>query len=250
MPASPQTSTEHLHTEDAIQAGYHPPAAQRRKERQRRQIIEVATELYLQNGGADGGFAKTTVEDIAERADISVRTFFRYFNSKADVIFLDGKRANEDMLSMLNSRLSEQPLVAAVVGASMDLLHWFIGDPLNRERLRRSLRAPEFKERLAAIREQEQLVMFRAISEKMQGRPDAIVMSASIAMIVRGAVWQALDAWAHNQTKDPEEMALRIYDSLAPIVRDIATAGRAWGASRSCKNGPKARRSAKSRAPK
>ena len=252
MPATRKTSMEHAEPEEAIHAGYHPLPAQRRKERQRRQLIEVATELYVQNGGADGGFAKTTVEDIAARADISVRTFFRYFSSKADVIFLDGDRSNEDLLSLLNARLSDEPLVAAVVGASMDHLHWFIGDSLNRERLRRSLRAPEFKERLATMREKERLVMIKAIGGKLQGRADAFEISTGIATIVRGAVWQALDAWAHNQTKDPEQMALRIFDSLSPIVREVASVSRAWRSSRpsGSEPKPKVRRPANPRAPK
>jgi len=55
----------------------------------RRRIIEEASRLYHENGEEVGGVETTTVELICERADISVRTFFRHFDSKLDVIYLD-----------------------------------------------------------------------------------------------------------------------------------------------------------------
>lgn len=44
-------------------------------------ISAVATSLFLEKG-----FSSTTVEDIAARAGISPRTFFRYYRTKADVL--------------------------------------------------------------------------------------------------------------------------------------------------------------------
>jgi AcrR family transcriptional regulator len=52
-----------------------------KKERQRREILETARELFRAKG-----YVETRVADIVERVRISEATFFNYFPSKADVL--------------------------------------------------------------------------------------------------------------------------------------------------------------------
>jgi len=62
-----------------------PSTLQERKRRVTRDHIErVALQLFAQRG-----YEGTTIEDIAEAAGISGRTFFRYFPAKEDVVFAD-----------------------------------------------------------------------------------------------------------------------------------------------------------------
>jgi AcrR family transcriptional regulator len=54
----------------------------RKKGKMRLAIENAALDLF-----AEKGYDATTVDEIAERAEVSKATFFRYFGAKADVIF-------------------------------------------------------------------------------------------------------------------------------------------------------------------
>ena len=57
---------------------------ERKKAKTRAAIREAAMQLFEEQG-----YASTTVEQIAEAAEVSPSTFFRYFPSKEDVILTD-----------------------------------------------------------------------------------------------------------------------------------------------------------------
>jgi AcrR family transcriptional regulator len=99
---------------------------ERNKLRRREQITDAALRLF-----AEHGFDGATIDEIAAAADVSRRTFFRYFARKEDVI-LDWKRRSADELreALASRPASESPLdavhgalatVAAGYGARPDL---------------------------------------------------------------------------------------------------------------------------------
>ena len=64
--------------------------AERRRIALSNRIAQEAAAIFEEYGGEEGGgHDKTTAEEIAERSDISVRTFFRYYQSKTDAIYVD-----------------------------------------------------------------------------------------------------------------------------------------------------------------
>ncbi|GAB5454817.1 MAG: TetR family transcriptional regulator [Henriciella sp.] len=127
-------------------------AAERRRERQRLHIIAQAEQLYVENGGDNGGFENTTVEAIAERSDISLRTFFRYFESKQDVIYLDSAQALLDLEKFTRARLESESPAQAALNGRLDQIRHFCSSKASRARMRRSLRSPEFRDGLNKMR--------------------------------------------------------------------------------------------------
>ncbi len=85
---------------------------ERNKLRRREQITQAALALF-----AERGFDGATIDDIAATADVSRRTFFRYFARKEDVI-LDWKRQMADELrAAIDARPATEPPLEAVHGA-------------------------------------------------------------------------------------------------------------------------------------
>lgn len=59
----------------------------RKKDQTRRALLDAADRLFHQKG-----YEATTLEEICEQSDISLRTFFRYFESKRDLALYDNMR--------------------------------------------------------------------------------------------------------------------------------------------------------------
>jgi len=74
-----------------------------------RELELIALELFTAHG-----FDKTTVEQIAERAGISSRTFFRYFESKASVLWHEFDHEVEALRAAFAEVSQELPMMDAI----------------------------------------------------------------------------------------------------------------------------------------
>ncbi|HXF36974.1 MAG TPA: TetR family transcriptional regulator [Actinomycetota bacterium] len=86
-----------------------PGLRERKKLRTRAQLTEAAIRLF-----SERGFDGTTIEDIVEEVEVSPRTFFRYFDSKEDVVIGFFDDLGEELRAMLASRPAEEPPFLAV----------------------------------------------------------------------------------------------------------------------------------------
>ena len=89
------------HDERTVTIDQAPTRRERKKLETRQALEQAALRLF-----AEQGYEQTTVEDIAEAADVAVRTFFRYFSSKQDVLFGD---VVTDRVKRLRSELAARP---------------------------------------------------------------------------------------------------------------------------------------------
>jgi AcrR family transcriptional regulator len=115
---------------------------ERKKARTRASIREHALRLFRENG-----YQATTVEKIAEAAEVSPSTFFRYFPTKEDVVIQD------DMDTRMIEALEQQPpglgSVAAVRAATRQVLASYTAADLDlvRESTALMMTVPEIRAR-------------------------------------------------------------------------------------------------------
>src|SRR4029453_6694495 len=138
-----------------------PGLRERKKAKTRRSIQEHALRLI-----AERGYDGTTVEQIAEAAEVSPSTFFRYFPTKEDVILRD------DYDPILVEALLRQPPELAPIPALRAALRAVFGtvyaearDELYR-RTRLQMDVPALRARLM----QQQLETFQTFAGAMAAR--------------------------------------------------------------------------------
>jgi AcrR family transcriptional regulator len=88
--------------------------------RTRDQILDVAAELFLAQG-----YDETTMEQIAERAEIAPSTLYRYFPSK-DLLILGRLTESLQLGAVLRARPDDEPIpqvLAATLEAALDSFH-------------------------------------------------------------------------------------------------------------------------------
>jgi AcrR family transcriptional regulator len=111
----------------------------------RGRLEKAAMELYRERG-----FEQTTVAQIAERAGLTERTFFRHFGDKREILFAGGTQLQELVVSAVASAPdSATPLEAAVAGieAASAMLEERRGRDFARRRQAIIAASPELRER-------------------------------------------------------------------------------------------------------
>ncbi|MDD7964190.1 TetR/AcrR family transcriptional regulator [Actinomycetospora lemnae] len=193
---------------------------ERKKLRTRRALGAAALELAVTHG-----LAEVTVEQIAEAADVSPRTFFNYFSSKEEaVVAADVERAR-DMGERLAARPAGEPVLASVRAVMREML----GDaPRSREwiaqaRLVRS--EPSLvPQQLAAYAASERRLA--AILAERTGLDATDLYPAVTAAAVMAAVRVATTRWLESDEHgDLADVVDRVVDLLAAGLRDAPSPG-------------------------
>jgi mycofactocin system transcriptional regulator len=97
----------------------------------RRELRLIALRLF-----AERGFDNTMIEQIASEAGVSERTFFRYFTTKASVLWSEFETEVETIRAALATAPDEVPMMDAIRGAVVAANHYRAEDvPEMRQRM-------------------------------------------------------------------------------------------------------------------
>ena len=94
----------HVITEGCDVGRWEPDAAGR--------LGEAALELFVEQG-----YDHTTVADIAERAGLTARTFFRHFANKREVLFAGSEQLEAEMVAAMDATPADAAPMQAVAAA-------------------------------------------------------------------------------------------------------------------------------------
>lgn len=202
----------------------------------RERLQEAAMQLF-KTRGYDG----TTVQDIAERAGLTERTFFRYFADKREALFAGSR----DLKGFLTERILGAPPelgpLHAVTGA-LEALGDLLQDRRELARARRAVVAahPELQERdQAKLR-----ALFRTVHEALRTRGVA-EPAATLAAEAGIAVFKVgYERWLDELKASPGGLAHHVRAAQEELF-SIVGGGKAASASRRVRATKPARRASK-----
>jgi TetR/AcrR family transcriptional regulator, regulator of mycofactocin system len=205
----------------------------RRLEMMMSELEEVALRLFDQRG-----FSNVTVEEIAVEAHISVRTFYRYFASKEDVLQLRIVRRSEVLgKELLNRPTDEMPLRSLRVVfeeefSAVDpiVLRRWIGVIADNPNVMKGV--------VGAIQMRIQPVIAEFIGSRLGFPGDALVPTMLAAAAI-GVVQAAHTQWFINGG----DLASTMSESLAVLERAMSTDPRTWATIASDAEAPQKSRS-------
>ena len=185
----------------------------------KRTLEEAAAELFLEQT-----YSGTTVDQIAQRAGVSRNTFFNYFGSKSDVLWVDVDETLERLAGELAEAPADGPVMDAVRDAVIrvatahpdDRVPWALTqvelmgtrDDLEASGLRRLMKQSE---------------VLREFLSRRLGETAGDLMPQAAAFAVLAAAAAAAGIWASaGVTRRP--LASYVADAVSPICAGFADA--------------------------
>ncbi|MGY1497945.1 TetR/AcrR family transcriptional regulator [Streptomyces sp. QTS52] len=168
-----------------------------RKKIKTRMAIRAATYELI----GDQGYDATTIEQIAERAEVSQSTVFRYFPTKEDIVLTD------EYDSMLEEELRARPADEPWIDSLRYVLKRAVGissmeEPeVTRLRSRLMLEVPAVRSRMIESMSETGRLLCRVIAERT-GRDAADLEVRVYAMSLIGGLSEVTVYWAQNDFKD------------------------------------------------
>jgi TetR/AcrR family transcriptional regulator, regulator of mycofactocin system len=162
-----------------------------------RELRQIALRLFM-----ECGFEATTIEQITAEAGVSERTFFRYFATKASVLWIDFDTEVEAIRAALATVPDDVPMMAAIRLAVVSANHYQAADvPELRLRMNLIASVPA----LASSAADHYDAWERAVSEfagrRLGHAPDALYPLA-IGRAVLATCRAAYDRWSARADED------------------------------------------------
>ncbi|MFJ8197624.1 TetR/AcrR family transcriptional regulator [Streptomyces sp. NPDC096152] len=186
-------------------AGPPQPGLRERKKIKTREAIRAATYALVEEQGYDA----TTIEQIAERAEVSPSTVFRYFPTKEDIVLTDEN--DRVLLEELRARPADEPWTESVRQVLRQAVGLGVGTDPGPARLRTRLmvEVPAVRARMTESMSVTGRMLCAAIGERTGRDPHGLEVRVW-AMSLIGALTETSLYWAeHGHREDLADLVDR-----------------------------------------
>lgn len=198
------------------------PAQTARSERTREALRQAALVRFLAQGVED-----TSAEQIASDAGVSLRTFYRHFTSKHDLLFVDYDAGLEWFRTALAVRSPDGSLIDAVHSAILAAPYHAADVPKIAELRSRELDAARIVRHIRQVEAdfaeavEEYLTGDEPPARGTDGRPRVTFTARCIA----AAVFGAMEVWMLSDDRSLPELARLCRTALESVAAGISDEG-------------------------
>jgi mycofactocin system transcriptional regulator len=163
----------------------------------RRELELIALRLFTEQG-----YDETTVDQIAEQAGISGRTFFRYFTAKSEVLFAELDTRLEVVRTCLDRTPDDVPMMRAVRDAVVRASHYLPAEvPELRARTQLLAAVPELSARTAGHYAAWERVVAEFVARRTD-RPAGSLYPVAVGRATLATCRAAYDTWVERPEAD------------------------------------------------
>jgi AcrR family transcriptional regulator len=184
---------------------------ERNKRRTAHAVADAALRLFEQRG-----FEQTTIGDIARAAEISRRTFFRYFADKEELFFAEDEQLLEAIHETLDHPPADEPLLDLARRATRALAARSVADPerrLARERLVAA--SPALQARRMAKNARWEQTIGQRLRERGYGELQALL----VPKLAMACFQSAYERWVRDPRQDLSTLVDESFTALADLQR-------------------------------
>lgn len=175
-------------------------------------MVDVALDLFLANG-----YDETTMEQVAERAEVGASTLYRYFPSK-DLLVLDRLADTFRPGTYVRARPEDEPLEQVIAGALLDMAA-VSDNPRNRmAQIRRLVDSvPSLRARVWVSYAEAQGDLENALAERMDLPASDLSVKLTAGMLT--SIFRIVDEERKCSADPPPAV-----DMMAAVLKELPSA--------------------------
>ena len=191
---------------------------ERKKQQTRERIMAAAMTLFRTRG-----YEGATVDLIAAEAEVSVTTFFRYFESKEDAFLAWFQAISDRFESAIRDRSRGELVLVAIRRIVADVVREVGAEAIARKDVKAFDSVPELRDRLREYEDRPRLVIAEAFADELGVEPSDL-RAQTLAGAVVGAFAAARSSWLEGPRSKPLldhlSLALDLVEQMAePILQ-------------------------------